>query len=61
MYLALHAAGPIRASLIFNLEPVVAIAAAALILGERLAPLQIAGVALVIGALSLARLARAKA
>ncbi len=57
MFLALHAAGSIRTSLVFNLEPVVAIVAAALILGERLTPVQVAGVALVIGALMLASVA----
>ncbi len=61
MFLALHGAGSLRSSLIFNLEPVVAISAAAVLLGERLAPLQMAGVALVIAALTLASLARAKA
>jgi drug/metabolite transporter (DMT)-like permease len=61
MFLALHGAGSLRASLIFNLEPVVVICAAAVLLGERLAPLQMAGVALVIAALTLASLARAKA
>lgn len=61
MFLALHGAGSLRSSLIFNLEPVVAICAAAVLLGERLAPLQMAGVALVVVALTLASLARAKA
>jgi drug/metabolite transporter (DMT)-like permease len=61
MFLALHGAGSLRSSLIFNLEPVVVICAAAVLLGERLAPLQMAGVALVIAALTLASLARAKA
>jgi drug/metabolite transporter (DMT)-like permease len=60
MFLALHAAGSVRTSLIFNLEPVVAITAAWLLLGERLTHLQIGGVALVIGALTLAGLARIK-
>ena len=61
MFLALRAAGSVRTSLVFNLEPLVAIAAAAVLLGERLSPVQLGGVALVIGALSLAGLARAKA
>ncbi len=61
MFLALQGAGSLRASLIFNLEPVVVICAAAVLLGERLAPLQMAGVALVIAALTLTSLARAKA
>ena len=58
MFAALHAAGAVRSSLIFNLEPVVAIVAAALLLGERLMPVQMGGVALVIGALMLASLTR---
>ncbi len=61
MFLALQGAGSLRTSLIFNLEPVVVICAAAVLLGERLTPLQMAGVALVIAALTLASLARAKA
>ena len=61
MFLALQGAGSLRASLIFNLEPVVVICAAAVLLGERLAPLQMGGVALVVAALTLASLARAKA
>ena len=61
MFLALQGAGSLRASLIFNLEPVVVICAAAVLLGERLAPLQMGGVALVVAALTLTSLARAKA
>lgn len=58
MFVALHAAGAVPTSVIFNLEPLVAIAAAAILLGERLMPLQMGGVALVIGALMLASLTR---
>jgi drug/metabolite transporter (DMT)-like permease len=58
MFLALHAAGAVPTSMIFNLEPLVAIAAAAILLGERLMPVQMGGVALVIGALMLASLTR---
>ena len=58
MFLALHATGAVPTSLIFNLEPLVAIAAAAVLLGERLMPVQMAGVALVIGALMLASVTR---
>jgi drug/metabolite transporter (DMT)-like permease len=58
MFVALHAAGAVYTSLIFNLEPLVAIVAATILLGERLVPLQMGGVALVIGALMLAGLAR---
>ncbi len=58
MFLALQAAGAVPTSLIFNLEPLVAIVAAAILLGERLVPIQMGGVALVIGALTLASLTR---
>ncbi len=58
MFAALRAAGAVPTSLIFNLEPLVAIVAAAILLGERLMPVQMVGVALVIGALMLASLAR---
>lgn len=58
MFAALHAAGAVPTSLIFNLEPLVAIVAAALLLGERLMPVQMGGVALLIGALMLASLTR---
>ena len=47
-------------ALVFNLEPVVAIAGAVVLLGERLSPVQTAGVALVIGALMLATLGRGR-
>jgi inner membrane transporter RhtA len=40
-----------RAAVIFNLEPLVSIAFAALLLGETLTFLQLAGVALVVSAL----------
>lgn len=61
MFLALHAAGAVHTSLIFNLEPLVAIVAAAILLGERLTPVQMGGVALVIAALMLASLTRRRA
>jgi len=54
---AIRLAGALRASLVFNLEPVVAIISAIAILGEALAPAQILGVALVFAALTLATLA----
>lgn len=47
-------AGPSRSALFFNLEPVVSILAAALLLGERLSLQQAAGAALVLAALLLA-------
>ncbi len=61
MFLALHTAGTVPTSLIFNLEPLVVIVAAAILLGERLMPIQLGGVALVIVALMLANLARPRA
>src|SRR5262249_7532213 len=42
---------PIPAAVLSNIEPLVTIAAAWLILGERLGPLQLLGVALVIAAI----------
>ncbi len=60
MFVALHAAGAVPTSMIFNLEPLVAIVAAAILLGERLMPLQMGGVALVIGALMLTSLTRSR-
>ena len=44
---------PVRATMLSNLEPLVSILVAGVILGERLAPPQWAGVAMVIGALTL--------
>ncbi|MGH6948933.1 MAG: DMT family transporter [Kiloniellales bacterium] len=47
-FVAIGRAGATRTALILNLEPVISILAAAALLGERLSPLQIAGVALVL-------------
>ncbi len=52
-FLALPLIGPLRASLLSNLEPVVAILAAIVILGERPGPAQFAGIAMVLGAIGL--------
>ncbi len=54
---AVRYAGPLRASLVFNLEPVLAIVSAVLLLGEALSLGQVVGVALVFAALTLATLA----
>jgi drug/metabolite transporter (DMT)-like permease len=54
---AVRYAGPLRTALAFNLEPVIAILSAVLLLGEALGPVQTLGAALVIGALVLATLA----
>jgi len=51
---AIRWAGPARTALYFNLEPVVTMVAAALLLGESLLPLQYEGALLVIAALVLA-------
>jgi drug/metabolite transporter (DMT)-like permease len=50
-------AGPLRTALVFNVEPVVAIASAVLLLGETLGTGQFLGVGLVVAALVLATLA----
>ena len=47
---AIRLAGPARASIVFNVEPIITMVAAALLLGERLGPWQITGATLVIGA-----------
>ncbi len=53
-FAALHLAEPSRAALIYNLEPLVAIVAATMVLGETLATVQYAGGGLVITALIIA-------
>jgi len=53
---AVRYAGPLRAALVFNLEPVIAIVSAILLLGEALSLGQVVGVALVFAALTLATL-----
>ena len=50
MYAAIARIGPVRAALLLNIEPLVAIAAAVLLLGERFGPQQLAGAAMVLGA-----------
>ena len=49
--LGLRAVSPIRAAVMFNIEPVVTIAIAWLVLGERLGPVQLLGGGLVIAAI----------
>lgn len=51
-FLALAKATAVATGLAFCIEPVVAALGAALVIGERLGPVQIAGVALVIGAIA---------
>jgi len=47
---AIRLAGPARASVVFNAEPIITMVGAAVILGEHLGSWQVAGAALVIGA-----------
>jgi drug/metabolite transporter (DMT)-like permease len=51
--------GPMRAGFYMNFEPVAAVVLSALLLGQRLAPVQLVGAAMVIGALFLFRSSRA--
>jgi drug/metabolite transporter (DMT)-like permease len=50
-------AGPLRTSLVMNLEPVVAIVGAIVVLGEALGAVQLVGVGLIFAALTLSTLA----
>ncbi len=52
-FAAIRRAGPARASIVFNAEPVITMIGAGLVLGEVLRPMQWAGAALVIGAVLL--------
>lgn len=49
-FAAIRLAGPARASIVFNAEPIITMIAAGLLLGELLGPWQLAGAALVIAA-----------
>ena len=53
MFTAIQFVGPAPTALMMNLEPLVSIIAAAVVLGERLTPLQLAGAIMVVGALTL--------
>jgi drug/metabolite transporter (DMT)-like permease len=48
-FLAARRISPVRVAALFNIEPLVSILCAWLLLGERLGPLQLAGAALVLG------------
>lgn len=52
-FAALRLIAPTHGAMMLNVEPVVSILAATLVLGERLGPVQIAGVVLVLGMLTL--------
>jgi drug/metabolite transporter (DMT)-like permease len=56
-YTAVQRIGNVRTSIYSNMVPVVAMAIAAVWLGERLAPAQVAGAAAIIGGVGLTRLA----
>ena len=58
MFLGTRLAGAARSSMILNLEPVLTIAIAAALLGERLVPLQLFGAALVIAAVAMSSFKR---
>lgn len=58
MFIAIRLAGPARTALWFNLEPLVSILAAAVLLGERLATIQYVGGACVLTALLIASQAK---
>ena len=47
-FMAIRLAGPARASIVFNAEPIITMVGATLLLGERLGPWQLAGASLVI-------------
>jgi probable blue pigment (indigoidine) exporter len=49
--LSLRIVDPIRVAILFNIEPVVTITAAWIVLGERLGPIQLLGGLLVIAAI----------
>jgi len=51
-YSAINMLGPLRTAMMCNLEPVVAVIVAYLILGEAQGPVQILGIAIVIGAIA---------
>lgn len=57
---AVQYAGPSRAAIIYNIEPLVAIGAAMIVLGETLDAIQMIGCGLVLGALVLASLSSDK-
>ena len=58
MYAAVARIGPVRAAVLLNFEPLVAIAAAILLLDERFGPQQLAGAAMVLGAVLWVQLRR---
>lgn len=57
VFIAISMAGPIRVGLVMNIEPVSSLLLGWFVLGQVLSTVQVAGMALVIGAIVLARLA----
>jgi drug/metabolite transporter (DMT)-like permease len=55
LFVAAGALGPVKTALILNLEPVSSVVLGFLVLDQRLTPLQLVGVALVVGAILFAR------
>ena len=47
-YLALPMIGPVRAAIVANLEPIIAVLMAMFLLNERLGPMQVSGIILII-------------
>lgn len=60
MYAAVAAAGPVNTSMLMNVEPVVAIGAAVVLLGERLTGAQVVGALLVVSAITIMQLLAAR-
>ena len=58
MYAGVARLGPVRTAVVQNLEPINAILAAVVILGERLGPQQVLGAAMVLGAVAWLQLRR---
>lgn len=61
MYAAVASLGPVRAAIIMNLEPLIAICAAILLLGEHFGLNQAVGAAMVLGAVAWVQLRRSRA
>lgn len=61
MYAAVARLGPVRASVLLNLEPLIAICAAIVLLDERFGPHQAVGAAMVLGAVAWVQLRRKRA
>jgi len=58
LYTAISALGPVKAALVLNSEPIFSMIFGYLLLAQTLSPVQIAGAALVVGAITLGRAPR---